>query len=425
MRFTRPKKKDQGASEAPAEENIWEEEPPAFNPPRVEEVPEDGVFAPPKAASAAVPRYRPVRRDFFDLNPEEVETWKASRGSLAVRRKRNVKPVLYAAAAACALGLAVTAIVLLWPSSTVKVPGLEGKALYEAMGMARGSSLNPVVSGFEHSDRYADGLVLSQKPPEGTVSRKGSKLKLTVSKGPSRLAGETEQVTGLAPPEAPGRDTGDVPAGPLSSMTVCVDPGGQAKPSVSPGEWVDPGLTRRENPDPGLRGVSTGNPEYLLSMDIAERLKGLLEKDGMRVVMTRSTHDVDLSGAARADIASQAGAALLVSIHMGNDAADPAVRGSSCLYPVRNRWTGQFYESSKAAALFVEAALVKACGTESLGVEPLDDKAIFNWSQVPVIEAQVAFLSNPGDDILLAGEEFRQKAAWGLRDGIVDYLRSP
>ena len=257
------------------------------------------------------------------------------------------------------------------------------------------------------------------------MSRKGSKLKLIVSKGPSRSAGETEQVTGLAPPGAPGLDTGDVPAGPLSSMTVCIDPGGQAKPSVSPGEWVDPGLTSRENPDPGLRGVSTGNPEYLLSMDIAERLKGLLEKDGMRVVMTRSANDVDLSGVARAEIASQAGADLLVSIRMGNESTDPAVRGSSCLYPVRNRWTGQFYESSKAAALFVEAALVKACGTESLGVEPLDDKAIFNWSQVPVIEAQVAFLSNPADDILLAGEEFRQKAAWGLRDGIVDYLRSP
>lgn len=425
MRLSMRRKKRTGVGEAPSEKNMRDDEAPVFKPQRAGGADTTGVFDPPKSASSTVPRYSPVKRDFFELEPEEVETWKASRGALATRRKRDLRPALSVAAAACALGLVVTAIVLFWPSSTVKVPKVAGKTLSEAMGAARGSNLDPLVGGFEYSDRYPDGVVLSQEPEAGRVIPKGSKLKLVVSKGPRQWTEAPGSDSGLSSLTSTAPESGATPAGPLSAATICIDPGGQAKPGAGAGEWTDPGLTSREFQDVGAQGVSTGNPEHLLNMDIATRLKGLLEKDGVKVVMTRDSGDVDLSNAARAEIASQAGADLLVSIHLGNSTTDPGESGSACLYPARNRWAEAFYLDSKAAALFVEAAVVRACGTEERGVEPRDDKAMFNWSKVPVIEVQVAFLSNPAEDVELASEEFRQKAAWGLRDGIVKYLRNP
>lgn len=425
MRFRWAKKRKSQGDEAPDNGSIWEDEPPAFSPPKVEEARPAEVFAPQKGASNSVPRYSPVKRDFFDLNPEEVETWKASGGTLAARRKRNLKPALSAAAAVCAAGIIVAAVILLWPSSTVRVPDVVGKTLSVAMETARGSSLRPLVRGFAYSDRHPDGVVLSQEPRAIGAAPRGSELKVTVSKGPRPWTETSASEPGSSTATSTVPENGGVPAGPLSVRTVCLDPGNQAMPSAGAGEWSDPGLTRREDQEAGVSGVSTGNPEHLVNLDIATRLKGLLEKDGVKVVMTRDSGDVDLSNVARAEIASQAGVDLLVSIHMGNSTTDPLARGSACLYPARNRWTEQFYERSKAAALFVEEALVKACDTEELGVKPRDDKAIFNWSKVPVIEVQVAFMSNPGEDTDLASEDFRQKAAWGLRDGIVKYLRSP
>ncbi|MBM3957974.1 MAG: N-acetylmuramoyl-L-alanine amidase [Gemmatimonadetes bacterium] len=412
-----------GADAAPG--TIWDDEAPEFNPPRPgkPEAPADGVFSPPRSSSKAVPRYAPVRRDFFEMRPEEVETWKAPGGTLDASRKLNLAPALYVASALAGLGLIVAAVWMLWPSSTVKVPGLEGRQLYDAIEAARGSSLEPVVEGFENSNRYADGVVMSQEPAAGTVKKKGGRVSLTVSKGPSGWAEGAEPGARLTPPAPPGAEDGGVSAGPLSSRTVCIDPGGQA--GVQAGEWADPGLTARENPQPVVRGVSTGNPEYLLTMDIALRLRTLLEKDGMKVVMTRESQDAELTGATKAEMASEAGADLLVSVRMGNSGTDPAVTGSYCLYPEKNRWTAGFYESSKAAALFVVEALSKACGTKDLGVEPGGDMALFNWSKAPVFEARVAYLSNPSDDEELSGVEFRQQAAWGLRDGIVRYFRSP
>jgi N-acetylmuramoyl-L-alanine amidase len=44
---------------------------------------------------------------------------------------------------------------------------------------------------------------------------------------------------------------------------------------------------------------------------------------------------------------------------------------------------------------------------------------------VPATEVLVAYLSNKEEDKLLATDEFRWKAAWGIRNGIVKFLTNP
>ncbi len=356
-------------------------------------------------------------RGFFDLEPEELADFKPAAPLIARREPFNWKPALIAVAALLALGAVILAVILLWPPSGLKVPDLIGKTLTEAFESARDSGFVPTVTGWAFSSEHSDGVVLAQSPGAGKVEGKGSGIKLTVSKGP-----ETD--TGPAPGQAASSQPGGEQAGtgPFSDRTITIDPGSQALPSRE--EWADPGMTRRLPGDSGARGVLTGNDEYLVTLDTALKLKSLLEKDGINVVMTRETSTIDLPEVMRAEIAANAESDLYLRIHCGNS-SDPAMMGIETLYPARDRWTGEFYEKSKTAALLIQEQLTKSCATDDLGALDRHDMPGFNWSKVPVVEAEIGFLTNPRDDSLLSDEQFRWKVAWGLRNGIVEFLNSP
>lgn len=354
---------------------------------------------------------------FFDLPPEEVANFKAP-GVIAARRKPlDLKPALKVFAALVVLGAIVAGVIVLMPSSRERVPDLLGRTLPEALDAARGRGLTPRVTGWEYSEKHSDGVVLAQSPRGGKLVMKGSGITITLSKG-SRP--ETGPPPGEAEPAPPGN--GEASAGPLSNRTITIDPGHQAVPSYA--EWSDPGMTRRVPGDNGMKGVITGNEEYLVTLDTGLKLKNLLEKDGIRVVMTRETSTIDLTNVIRAEIANNAESDLCVRIHCGNS-TDPLMMGIDTLYPARDRLTEAFYEKSKTAALIIQAELIKSCGTDDLGVLDRHDMPGFNWSKVPVVEAETGFLTNPRDDGLLSDEQFRWKVAWGLRNGVIKYLNSP
>lgn len=354
---------------------------------------------------------------FFDLPPDEVASFKAP-GVVGARRKPlDLKPVLKVFAALVVLGAMVAGVIVLWPSARERVPDLLGRTLPEALDVARGRGLTPTVTGWEYSEKHSDGVVLAQSPGGGKLVRKKSGIAITLSKGPRP---ETGPPPGQAEPAPSG--SGEASAGPLSNRTITIDPGHQAVPAY--GEWSDPGMTRRVPGDNGIKGVITGVEEYLVTLDTGLKLRDLLEKDGVRVVMTRETSTIDLTNVIRAEIANNAESDLCVRIHCGNS-SDPLMMGIETMYPARDRLTEAFYEKSKTAALMVQAELIKSCGTDDLGVLDRHDMPGFNWSKVPVVEAEVGFLTNPRDDGLLSDEQFRWKVAWGLRNGVIKYLNSP
>ena len=75
-------------------------------------------------------------------------------------------------------------------------------------------------------------------------------------------------------------------------------------------------------------------------LQIATNLKSRLEADGVTVVMTRTTNDVNLSNAERAQFANAAGADLLIRIH-ADTSTDASLCGQYTLYPAKNAWTRQ------------------------------------------------------------------------------------
>jgi len=364
-------------------------------------------------------------RGFFELEPEEISSWKQPWPTIAVRRQRNVKPVLRVTAAVLMVGALIAVIVLIWPSSRARVPGLEGKDLASAMNAARRSSFRPLVTSWVFSFKHSDGVIVSQDPLGGRVVPKGSRISLTVSKGRGSEAGQNPAGTtpdGQSQPQ-PGTP-GSAPTFSIAGKTICVDPGGQSGGYKVP-EWTDPGMTGKKLEEGGTRtGVETGNVEHLVNLDIGLKLKSLLEKEGINVVMTRESGDVDISSLTRAEIANNADADLLVSIWCGYS-TDINTGGTATLYPARNRWTDKFYEKSKSAAIYLQQEVIKSCGTPDLGIAPREEASMFTWARVPVVMPVPAYLSNLEEDRLLSEDDFRWKVAWGLRNGIIKYLNNP
>ncbi|MBU4179995.1 MAG: N-acetylmuramoyl-L-alanine amidase, partial [Actinobacteria bacterium] len=352
-----PDESGPGEEETPAVATVDGEQPPV--------VPEEGE-----------------KPDFFDMSPEEAVSYRPPGVVVAVSKPRDFKPVLKAIGVIAVLGVAVLGVVLLWPSSEARVPDLIGKTLTEAFDAARAAGFQPAVDGWEYSGEQSDGVVLSQKPNGDKVVKKGSAISLTVSKGLKPGTGGSPGRESAPVTEQDGDgESAELVANPYEGKTVCVDPGHQV--ALAEKEWTDPGMSRKNPGDDGARGVATGNPEYLVTIDIGLKLKSLLEKDGIEVVMTRESNDVDLSNINRAEMANNAGADLYVRVHCGNS-SDTGKSGTATLFPASTEWTESIFEAGKTAALFIQEELVKSCSTNDLGVFGLHDKSGFNWSRVPV-----------------------------------------
>ena len=208
---------------------------------------------------------------------------------------------------------------------------------------------------------------------------------------------------------------------------VVVDPGHDLRGNLVT-EPIGPGsATRKIKDGGGTRGVVSGLTEAQLNLRVAHRLRRLLERAGIRVVMTRMRNaGASMGNVARARIANRAGAGLFLRIH-ADGSSDPSSRGTHTLYPMRRRgWTDDVYAESKRAAATVQRELVRALGFPDRGLNERSDFTGFNWSDVPVILVEMGFMTNRTDDRLLATAAYQHRAAVGLCRGTLRFLgRSP
>jgi N-acetylmuramoyl-L-alanine amidase len=212
-------------------------------------------------------------------------------------------------------------------------------------------------------------------------------------------------------------------SGQAGKPVVVIDPGHDLRAN-SDTEPIGPGSSTLKIKDGGgTRGVGSGLAEYELNLLVAHRLRRLLERAGVRVVMTRTRNaGTSMGNIARAGIANRAGAKLFLRIH-ADGSSDPSSRGTHTLYPaLRRGWTNDVYDASKRAALTVQTDLVRALGFPDRGLHERSDFTGFNWSNVPVILVEMGFMTNRTDDRLLATGRYQQRAAVGLCRGTMRFL---
>jgi N-acetylmuramoyl-L-alanine amidase len=209
-----------------------------------------------------------------------------------------------------------------------------------------------------------------------------------------------------------------------ATRAVVIDPGHDARANLAT-EPIGPGsATRKIKDGGGTHGVVTGIREPELTLDVSLRLRALLERAGVRVVMTRTrTAGVSMGNVARARIANRAGAGLFLRVHADGSASRSA-RGTHTLTPVLRRgWTDDVYGESRRAAALVQDELVRRLGFPDRGIQERSDFTGFNWADVPAILVELGFMTNPAEDRALARPSVRQRAAVGLCRGTLRFLR--
>lgn len=233
----------------------------------------------------------------------------------------------------------------------------------------------------------------------------------TPTKTPTVAPTNTPTVTPTTPPVLNG-----------DGKLVVIDAGHQRKGNNDK-EPDGPGsTTMKAKVSSGTTGHFTGIPEYELNLILAKKVETLLKERGYRVIMVRDTHDVDMSNRERAEIANEAGADAFVRIH-ANAHDNEAVNGAETLCQTKNNpYNADLYSESRRLSAAILDALCAECGCKKRSVVETDTMSGINWCRVPVTIVEVGFMSNEKEDRLMATEEYRDRMAKGIADGIDAYF---
>lgn len=170
---------------------------------------------------------------------------------------------------------------------------------------------------------------------------------------------------------------------------------------------IDPG---HGGSDPGAIGP-TGLKEKDVVLSVSLKLKNLLESRGVSVVMTRTT-DVYLTLQERTQISNNSGADYFLSVHT-NSFSNPTSNGTET-YSYNS--TGMGAEVAKS----IQNELIKAIGLTNRGFKT-DNFYVIKYNNIPSALVELAFISNPNEETLLASDAFKNKCVEAIATAILNY----
>ena len=174
--------------------------------------------------------------------------------------------------------------------------------------------------------------------------------------------------------------------------------------------------------------VVTGITEAKINLQIALKLQNLLETSGSTVLLTRSDENAiysldsktikqkkvsDIKN--RVKIANESHADIFVSVHL-NKIPENQYWGWQCFYKKND-------ESSINLAKQIQANLNESVQKDNKRVAmKLDSVYLMKHVEIPISIVECGFLSNPEEEKLLLDENYQNKLAWGIYNGILDYF---
>jgi len=191
--------------------------------------------------------------------------------------------------------------------------------------------------------------------------------------------------------------------------------------------------------DHGTENPRLGTMEKTYTLDVALRLRPLLEKAGYRVMMIRTT-DVTVPKENRAGMANDMGADLYVSIHFNSTFPNTKTAGVEVMaFPLRNQrstdsWSPGKRDDAESGVAPVNAFaawntvlgsllhrhLLDALHSGDRG-EKFEHLAVLRGLSCPGILVEPAFLSSDKEGPSLATSAYRDAIAGAIFAGIQDY----
>src|SRR5215813_9847319 len=213
------------------------------------------------------------------------------------------------------------------------------------------------------------------------------------------------------------------------------------EPLVRPHRVVDVGKVQTVVLDPGHGGhdkgqVSRYGAEKDFALDVARKLRPILQAKGFRVILTREG-DYFVPLEVRAKIANAARNSIFVSIHFNATSDNPDATGFE-IFSFTPRGapstsdtalTSTSYSMQPGSAVDAQSMALSACIYHSLlGHIPEYDRgikrarfAVLRLTKVPAVLIEGGFLTERGECKLIATKEWRAKLARAISVGIESY----
>ena len=196
-------------------------------------------------------------------------------------------------------------------------------------------------------------------------------------------------------------------------------------------------------------------PEKNITLQISQKLKKLIEsKTGLRVIMTRDK-DSEVSLNSRASIANNQQAQMFISIHVNSsfrksaygsetyfvslqatdqealelarkenqNPEDPGetIKNDELKMILWNMAQTEYIRESSSLAEYIQFELNELLGTRNRGVKQAPFRVLMRTA-MPAILIETSFISNSAEEKKLQTEEFRDKIAFAIFNGISKFI---
>ena len=177
-------------------------------------------------------------------------------------------------------------------------------------------------------------------------------------------------------------------------------------------------------PDEGAES-NNGVTEAEINLRIALKLQNLLEQSGAKVILTRSNetaiYDIDKKTLRekkvsdihnRVKIGNESSADIFVSIHL-NKIPQNQYWGWQCFYNQNEKILAENLQNNLNEAIQKE--------TKRIAMK-LDTVYIMKNVEIPISIVECGFLSNEEEEKRLQEDDYQNRLAWGIYNGIMDYF---
>jgi len=172
--------------------------------------------------------------------------------------------------------------------------------------------------------------------------------------------------------------------------------------------------------DPGKPGVH-GKDEDELNLEIALKLREIIEQSGGIVVMTREADELsdtnlnkDLKN--RVEKANENMGDIFISIHL-NSFSQSKYKGAQVFY--QNNST-----KGKVLAEKIQEELRKTLDSNNDRMAKSSNSYyVLRNAKMPAVIVECGFMSNPEEERLLNNKDYQYKIAWAIYKGIIGYFK--